>query len=714
MSYYKECPECGAALDPNERCDCTTKSSLSAGTESATNKKHQLDYTLSNDNRQQECGKMKLLTLNLVNFQGIKSAEFAFDGNSASIYGDNATGKTTIFNAFTWLLFNKPSTGAKNFTPKTKGKDGDMHNLEHSAEATFQLADGRILSLKKTFKEVYKKKRGSATEEFDGHTIDFYIDGVPTKEKEYEATMLSLCGGSVEKMKMLTMPNYFTEEMSWDARRKILLEICGDVTDDDVIKSTPELKDLPQFILKPGTTNQYYDVEEYKKIARAKKTEINKQLQEIPGRIDEAQRAIPDITGLDPKVIDERIQELNKQKSDLEMEKAQALSGDLTTMAIRKQISEANTRLAEARAAYAAKTSSLNEGTYAAINSLKKDQIAVVNRIQDAKADLDSTQRTIERLKSHRESLINDYKAIQKETWDESKENCPTCHRPLPEEEIQKLREAFNLQKSRRLEQINIQGQREASKEMIAEIEEKANALREQIKNDEQLVEDYEQQLKVLQSQLKTPAPFESTEEYTNIMAEIARYREEENNKSGQAEAISAKYTEQIQALNEQIREQEQLKAKIFIAESQKVRIAELAAREKELSKQYEELERGIYLCEVFTKTKVSLLDDKINSKFRSVRSVLFQEQINGESGRLRSHDTNGRWQDGTFHLRQQRSQDKRRPGDYRHLVEALEPGNAGIHRQRRERDQASEDGHTGNTPGSFRAGQEAPTGGEK
>jgi DNA repair exonuclease SbcCD ATPase subunit len=573
---------------------------------------------------------MKLLTLKLENFQGLKAEEFNFNGHSASIYGDNATGKTTVFNAITWLLFGKASTGAKNFTPKTKGPDGDLHYLDHAAEATFKLQDGRVITLRKVFHEVYKKKRGSATEEFDGHTIDFYIDGVPTKEKEYEATMLSLCGGSVEKMKMLTMPNYFPEEMSRDARRKILLEICGDVSDEDVINSTSELKDLPKFLLKPGTTNQYYDVDEYKKIASAKKSEINKQLQEIPGRIDEARRAIPDITGLDPKAIDQKIQELNKQKSELEMEKAQALSGDLTTMAIRKQISEANTRLAEARAAYAAKTSSLNEGTYAAINSLKRDQITVTNRIQDAKADLERTQRTIERLKSHRESLINDYMAIQKETWDESKETCPTCHRPLPEEEIQKLREAFNLQKSRRLEQINLQGQRECSKEMITELEEKANTLREQIKKDEQLIEDYELQLKALQSQLKTPAPFESTEEYAQIMAEIAKLREEENNKSGQMEAIAAKYTEQIQALNEQIREQEQLKTKIFIAESQKERIAELAAKEKELSKQYEELERGIYLCEVFTKTKVSLLDDKINSKFKSVRFRLFQEQLNG------------------------------------------------------------------------------------
>lgn len=573
---------------------------------------------------------MKLLTLKLENFQGLKSEEFKFDGHSASIYGDNATGKTTVFNAMTWLLFDKASTGAKNFTPKTKGPDGDLHYLDHAAEAAFKLSDGRIVTLRKVYHEVYKKKRGSSTEEFDGHTTDYFIDGVPSSEKEYSATMLALCGGSVEKMKMLTMPNYFPEEMSWDARRKILLEICGDVSDEDVITSTPELKDLPKFLLMPGTTNQHYTVDEYKKIAGARKTDINRQLQDIPGRIDEAQRAIPDTTGLDIEAINRKIKELTKQKEELEMEKAQALSGDLTTVAIRNQISEANARLAEARAAYATKNSSLNEGTYAAISSLKKEQITVKNRLQDAKTDLEKAQRTMERLSSHRESLISDYMAVQKETWDEGNETCPTCHRLLPEEEIQRLREAFNLQKSKRLEKINLQGQREASKEMIAEQAEKIKTLKEQIKQDEQAVDDYEQQIAALQNQLQTPPPFESTEEYAKITAQIAAYRNEESDKGKRTETIAAGFTERIQALYDEIRAQEELKTRITIAASQQERIAELEAREKELSQQYETLEQGIYLCEVFIKTKVNLLTDRINSKFQSVRFRLFIEQQNG------------------------------------------------------------------------------------
>ena len=92
---------------------------------------------------------MKLLTLRLENFQGLKSEELKFDGHSASIYGDNATGKTTVFNAMTWLLFDKASTGAKNFTPKTKGPDGDLHYIDHAAEAAFKLGEGRIVNLRK-------------------------------------------------------------------------------------------------------------------------------------------------------------------------------------------------------------------------------------------------------------------------------------------------------------------------------------------------------------------------------------------------------------------------------------------------------------------------------------------------------------------------------------------------------------------------------------
>ena len=128
---------------------------------------------------------MKLQRLKLENFQGVQSLELNFpDGCSATIYGDNATGKTTTFNAMTWLLFDKASTDIKGFTPKTKGPQGDLHHLVHSVEGEFIADDGRIVRLKKSYAEVYTKKRGSNTEEFTGHTVGYEIDGVPAKEIE--------------------------------------------------------------------------------------------------------------------------------------------------------------------------------------------------------------------------------------------------------------------------------------------------------------------------------------------------------------------------------------------------------------------------------------------------------------------------------------------------------------------------------------------------
>ncbi|MCI1958862.1 MAG: AAA family ATPase [Clostridia bacterium] len=573
---------------------------------------------------------MKLIELKLENFAGIRSADFKLNGQSAGIYGDNATGKTTVFNAVTWLLFGKSSTGAKNFTPKTKGPDGDLHNMSHSAEGTFSVDGGRLVTLKKVFHENYKKKRGSAVEEFDGHSIDFYIDGVPVKEKEYETTILTFCGGSAEKMKMLTMPNYFPEEMTWDARRKILLEMCGDVSDEDVINSTAELKELTNFLLMPGTSNQYYTVDEYRKKAAAKKSDINKLLLDIPGRVDEVKRAMPDITGIDINEIDTNINELNTQKSCLETEKAQALSGDTAEVAIRSSISEANAKLAEARAAYAKNVSRLNEDTYNTISILKSEQIKVKNRIQDKKSDLEMAQKALNRLTESRNSLLSEYKAVQKEEWDEENEICPTCKRPLPKEDIQRLHDAFNLEKSKRLEEINQKGSSEASKEMVAEKEESIRQLKAEIENAEKTVVNYEQEIEAMQDKLMTPEPFESTKEYIKLTEKIASYRSEESGKVKMLENIDSDYTAKIKELSEKIRKQEELKTQITLSERHKKRITELEIMESRLSQQYEEIEHGVYLCELFIKAKVSLLTEKINGKFKNVRFRLFQEQVNG------------------------------------------------------------------------------------
>ncbi len=571
---------------------------------------------------------MKLNRLKLENFQGIQSAEFRLNGQSASIYGDNATGKTTVFNALTWLLFDKASTNAKNFTPKTKGIDGDVHYLDHAAEAEFDIG-GRNITLRKVYHENYKKKRGSATEEFDGHSVDYFIDGVPTKEKDYKLTLIAFCG-SEEKMKMLTMPDYFPEQLPWEARRTILLEICGDVDDDTVISSTPELKELPAFLQMPGSTIQRYSVDDYKKIAQVTKTDINKQIQAIPGRIDEATRAIPDTTGIDPVQIDKNIAAINAEREALEQKKARILAGDTNTADIRAKISEATATLAGLRADYAEQNSKANSSILNEINRIKTKSIGAINNARDARNNSERKKRELARMTELREQLLEEYTEVQTERWNEGAETCPTCTQRLPEENIQKLRDDFNIKKSKRLEAINARGNKEASKNMIAEAQEDIIELDTQATKYEAEAKEAEEKIKNLQEQLITPPPFEQTKEYRRVTAQIDAYRAEEQEAGKTTSAEVSGITDEIHALFAKAEEQKELKSRLRIAEGQKERIEELKRSEKTLAEKYEKLEHGVYLCELFTKTKVSMLTERINGKFNKVRFRLFQEQING------------------------------------------------------------------------------------
>ena len=54
---------------------------------------------------------IKIKRLSLENFKCHDQLTLTFNGGNASIYGDNASGKTSIYDALTWLLFGKDSAG---------------------------------------------------------------------------------------------------------------------------------------------------------------------------------------------------------------------------------------------------------------------------------------------------------------------------------------------------------------------------------------------------------------------------------------------------------------------------------------------------------------------------------------------------------------------------------------------------------------------------
>jgi len=223
--------------------------------------------------------KIKIKSLKLLNFKGIPLFEISNLNNGISIYGDNATGKTTIFDAFSWLLTNKDSLNSAVFEIKTLTKEGAVvHGLEHSVESILDTGKSEI-TLKKIYYEKYTTRRGEAKKTFTGHTVDYFVDGVPRQQKEFNTIISNICDENT--FRLLTNPRYFNEVLHWTKRRALLLQVCGDIPDADVIATNSALDTLPNIL---GD----HKIDDQKKIIAARRAKINKELEKIPVRINEA------------------------------------------------------------------------------------------------------------------------------------------------------------------------------------------------------------------------------------------------------------------------------------------------------------------------------------------------------------------------------------------------------------------------------------------
>ena len=180
---------------------------------------------------------VKLMELSLLNFKGIRKIRVRF-GDETYVYGRNATGKTTLMDAFLWLCFRKDSQGRTDHEIKTLDSNNQPYRkLEHEVTGMFEV-DGEKIELKRVYREKWVKKRGSAKEEFTGHEVEHFWNGVPLSETEYKAKIAELFDENV--FRLVTNTSYFNS-LKWQDRREVLVQIAGEVSDDEVFAQVSTL-----------------------------------------------------------------------------------------------------------------------------------------------------------------------------------------------------------------------------------------------------------------------------------------------------------------------------------------------------------------------------------------------------------------------------------------------------------------------------------------
>lgn len=568
--------------------------------------------------------KIEIRTLSLRNFKGFT---FALSGRGDfDVYGDNATGKTTLADAFSWLLFDKDSLGKSDFEIKSLDSQGEyLHNLEHEVEGVF-IIDGAQVSLKKVYKEVWTKKRGAAKQENTGNTTEHYIDAVPVQKQLYVSKIKELFGDE-DVFRLLTTPTAFPA-LHWTKQRALVIEVCGgDLTDAQVIESSKKLAGLPEIL---GNRT----LEDHKKVVAARRSEINKALASIPVRIDEVHRGLPDVSGLEKQMLEMRIQDgetfLEERTAQL-----QGIDNGSALADLGQKLSKLQLEITGLENRYYIEEMRKVTKLKAEIDQFQPLKDAEDRTLKGLKDDIAGKRREAEQQESRLANLREAWEAAYaaEAFVDTTEDRCAVCGQALPADRVEEARAKalalFNHSRAERLADIEGKGKTEAAylTKLKAEIEVLNEALlnRPDVGADRlaTLIDEHAAAKKRAEDFTRVPGRADAIAEIAKINLQITAAKE------GVAKD-QASIRAEILGIKDVIGTDREKVGRFALREAGEKRIEELGAEEKKLTAEYERLEKELHLCDLFVRAKVQLLTERINSRFEFARFKLFHKQENG------------------------------------------------------------------------------------
>lgn len=559
-----------------------------------------------------------LKKLAIQNFKGCRERIIEF-GETTNIFGANASGKTTIMDAFCWLMFNKDSTGTEKFEIRPKDSDGNMiDNVEIMVEAAL-VVDGMMITLQKVQKQNWTKRRGTDTVKLQGNVNTYEIDSFPVPEKEFKEKISSIIPEDL--FKLLSDPRAFAA-LPWKKQREILVRFIAEITDADIL-ATNETKYalIADEVLMAG-------VEKATEKAKKAMDKLKERQKEIPARIDEASKSlvqVPELSELElhRNALNEQLEAIQKQRDDAGQAykavadiQAEIMQTKLDIGAIEQ---DANAKLDARRREARRIHSELESKGYDLFQERKRKE-----------SELERLQESLNEKEQLRASLGEKWKKAKAMTMDESETVCELCGQTLPVDKIEEIKANFEKNKAAMVDKILQDGYR--AKSEIDEIKSKISSLEAEIETLKQSWnENSSRTSKAYEDMNSIPVSVDisDNQEYQALQVKLSNLQMRLGNMD-----TGESYKQQLAIRERGIREELDVVNKQFAAvesnERAQERIEELKAERKDLGQKVADQEQKISLLEEFSRTKMNLLSDKINQKFSSVRFRLFDTQING------------------------------------------------------------------------------------
>jgi DNA repair exonuclease SbcCD ATPase subunit len=547
------------------------------------------------------------------NFKGICDRTIELDGKNADIRGDNATGKTTIYDALTWCLFGKDSRGRSDFEIKPLGQDGDV--LDHAAVTSVSavlVVDGKQVELSRCFREKWSMKRGGS-ETFDGHTTEFSINGVPIQKKGFDAAVSDLVPEDV--FRMLTDVNAFCEKLSWQKRREILFDVFTLEPDLVLMERDEKFSSLADAI--DGMT-----LDDFKRLLQSKRKELTGARDSLPARIDEVTRSVRGLEGRDYVLLHSQRAELDMKLRQLDAEISKAENGSLLA-SLKNDQDAAKLALATLRAEnreFRARQTGDGRGS---IETMLRGVRQQIKRYEDLIAlDNQLIKWNGEKLKALRREWMD----IDRSTYD-GDIICPTCGQALPPEQIERAKKRFETEKEARKQTLVIDSNG---------VKELSNQAEDRIKELYTSLQDAKIEEKDCLTKLERLSP--------NLVMDMPDFCEREVELSGALDAAAERYVKAYQDTASVVAAKKDEKSRV-LAEIKAVdgqlagesllvtarqRLAQLMSQKQSTASEIGRVDDLLGLCDEFARFKVSSIEDGVNDTFETVKFRLFKEQVNG------------------------------------------------------------------------------------
>lgn len=554
------------------------------------------------------------------NFKGIENLQMSF-GKDNTILGDNGTGKTTIFDAFSWALFGKNSEGKTKFNIQTLDKEGNIiHGIECNVTLILEI-NGCEKKISRTLKENWVRTRGK--DELKNTPTVYEIDDVPMKEKDYKAEINKII--DEELFKMVTNPFYFTS-LNWKDQRNILLEIIGDIDNENVIAYNKSLSPLQDKIKN--------NIDDYITKIKASINKLKEKVKSLPYRIDECHNSLVEVDkeSLESKKknIHEEIEKIDLQLQDSSKANEAKLKLQEEIFNLKNKKTELISQASNKKAVKEVEDKIFDMKHSVKINSMNKESVEC--KIKKIHVEIEETTKEISLSLAEQEKLREEWFKTNDEQFifDETQGVCPCCGRAYEEGKIQEIKESaqerFSITKEKKLEDINKKGvdfgaRIVAKKDSLnhyevieRELRNELDDLVNKIKSDSLQIDKLIKQKEDLSTETVVPGLVELEDEIAALQLKLDNFKLD-----NKLELKSKKETLLL--------ELEGVQKKFAFIETNKqllTRIEELKNEEKDLNIKIGLLTKELELGEEFVRTKVELLEESINKKFKGVTFKLF------------------------------------------------------------------------------------------